>query len=70
MMIRDAVGDEAGVLVIRVWREPDAEKPFRARITYGGERETAASTPTSDPDDVVEAVRRWLAERARDQPKP
>ncbi|HKC28306.1 MAG TPA: hypothetical protein VKB75_09865 [Jatrophihabitans sp.] len=53
--------DEFGVLVIRVWHEPGADVPFRARITYGGaDDQTAASASTGDPDEVVAAVRRWL----------
>ena len=36
MMVRDVVDDGFGVLVIRVWHEPDSEKPFRARLIYGG----------------------------------
>jgi hypothetical protein len=67
MTTRDAVGDDFGVLVIRVWREPDADQPFRARITYDGEdRATAATRPTTDPDAVLDAVRRWLDERSGD----
>jgi hypothetical protein len=59
-MISGHGDDEADVLVIRVWRESDADEPFRARITYGSDQQTAAS----DPHAVVELVRRWLAERA------
>ena len=62
-MSRDAVGDTFDVLTIRVWREPDTERPFRARITYGGgDPKTAASIPTTDPENVVETVRQWLRE--------
>jgi hypothetical protein len=63
--------DDDGVLVIRVWRDRGSDVPFRARITYGGDdHETAASASTSDPDAVVQAVRRWLRERMRDQNRP
>jgi hypothetical protein len=63
-MTRDAVDDEFGVLVIRVWNEPDADAPFRARITYGGDQQETETTPvTTDPDEIVDAVRRWLRER-------
>jgi hypothetical protein len=63
MASRDAVGDAFDVLTIRVWREPDTDRPFRARITYGGaDRKTAASIPTTDLEDVVRAVRQWLEE--------
>ncbi|MDT4943324.1 MAG: hypothetical protein QOH14_57, partial [Pseudonocardiales bacterium] len=54
MMIRDAVDDGFGVLVIRVWHEPDSEKPFRARLIYGGvDQENSAGATATDPDDVV-----------------
>jgi hypothetical protein len=66
MMVRDVVEDGFGVLVIRVWHEPDSEKPFRARLIYGGvDQENSAGATATDPDDVVEAVRRWLDERTR-----
>jgi hypothetical protein len=71
MAIRDGVGDDSGVLVIRVWNEPDAEQPFRARITYGDDVQgTVASAPTTDPEDVVQAVRRWLDRQSRVQRNP
>ena len=66
MTTLDGVGDDSGVLVIRVWREPGAEHPFRARITHGAEEPPATGAATSDPDEVLAAVREWLAERVRD----
>lgn len=51
--------EEAEVLVIRVWHESESEQPFRARVTYGSDEQTA----TSDPDALVEFVRRWVAAR-------
>jgi hypothetical protein len=70
MMSRHAAEDD-GVLVIRVWRDPDSAAPFRARITYGGDdHEPVASASTTDPDAVVQAVRRWLRERMRDENRP
>jgi hypothetical protein len=57
-MISGPSDDEADVLVIRVWRESESEQPFRARLTYRSDQQTA----TSDPQAVVELVRRWLAE--------
>ncbi|MDT4906286.1 MAG: hypothetical protein QOH52_4302 [Pseudonocardiales bacterium] len=70
MMSRHAADDD-GVLVIRVWRDPIGDAPFRARITYGeDDHKTVASASTSDPDAVVRAVRRWLRERMRDQNRP
>jgi hypothetical protein len=56
---------DTAVLVIRVWHEADALEPFRARIVYEGLGEKVEVTaPTSDPEDVVTAVREWLAEHS------
>ena len=66
MTTLDGVGDDSGVLVIRVWREPDAKSPFRARITQGAGETATIGAATSDPDEVLAAVRQWLAERVRD----
>ncbi len=64
MMIREAAHDDFGVLVIRVWHEPGAQRPFRARIVYGdAERELLASDATGNPDEVLDAVRKWLREQ-------
>lgn len=52
-----------GVLVIYAWRESDAQHPFRARVTYGSASDEAPDTVfTTDLDDVVNTVRRWLTE--------
>jgi len=62
-MSDDGAAGRLGVLVIQAWRETDAEQPFRARVTYG---RTADDTPTTvvttDLDEVVDTVQRWLAE--------
>jgi len=56
--------DRSDVLLIRVWLEDDA---FRARVTAvcgaPGDAPTAESTfaVTASPEDVVAAVKRWLA---------
>jgi hypothetical protein len=54
--------DAAGVLVIRVWREPDHPRTLRARITAvrdvaDGDVETAAA---SSVEQVVEFTERFL----------
>ena len=62
-MTQNEAGGE-GVLIIRVWREPDARDGFRARIIFG-----AADDPTAearfvvarDPSEVVTVVQNWLA---------
>jgi hypothetical protein len=69
MTIRDAVDGDVGVLVIRVWREQAAQQTFRARITYGDDDSTVVTEPTTDPEEVVKAVRRWLDDRSRDHRK-
>jgi hypothetical protein len=57
-----ATAEHFDVLVIKVWRETDAQHPFRARVTYGREIDDAPSTVvTTDPDEVVNTVQRWLA---------
>ena len=58
MNTRDAVNGDSDVLVIRVWSEPASAAPFRARISYGGDQQAV----TADPEAVIAAVRRWLAE--------
>jgi hypothetical protein len=60
------VGD---TLLVRVWFEPAPERAgFRARVTQGsavpGRTE---SFVTAHPDQVVEAVRQWLAGRLAEQ---
>src|SRR5438034_4317192 len=53
-----------GVLVIRVWHEAGAANGFRARIIFGAGDDPAAETSFTiarNPDEVIAAVRRWLA---------
>jgi hypothetical protein len=52
------------VLVIRVWHEAGAANGFRARIIFGAGDDPAAETSFTiarNPDEVIAAVRRWLA---------
>jgi sulfite reductase alpha subunit-like flavoprotein len=57
--MKEAVGTDGGdVLVIRVWNEPESVRPFRARVSYGGEQQPI----TADPEAVIAAVRHWLAD--------
>jgi hypothetical protein len=52
-----------GVLVIQAWWETNTQPPFRARVTYGGTADDAPTTVvTTDPDEVVDTVQRWLTE--------
>ena len=59
---------DSGVLVIHVWHEAETPGGFRARILYGDVGVTGnaptRSTPASDPEGVLAAVRSWLAEHA------
>lgn len=54
---------EAGVLVIRVWRDAPAAG-FRARLTT----DEGTGAVLGSPDEVLAAVRRWLADRGRRGP--
>jgi hypothetical protein len=57
----DAPAQDA-VLLIRVWVEPRRERGFRARLLIGDpDHPTSVRTVTS-PEQVVEAVRTWLAD--------
>jgi hypothetical protein len=51
-----------------VWHEAGAANGFRARIILGAADDPAAETSfliARSPDEVIEAVRRWLAAMAR-----
>ena len=53
-----------GVLVIRIWHEAGATNGFRARIIFGAGDDPGAETSFAiarNPDEVIDAVRRWLA---------
>jgi hypothetical protein len=51
----------SGVLVIRTWSEPGHPQGFRARITYGDSSSTHHMVATSDPAEVLEVVKSWIA---------
>jgi hypothetical protein len=60
--------DEARVLVIRVWREPDRSPSFRARVvsvTPDGDRVEYIGVTTS-----AEVVERWLRSWLVEAPPP
>lgn len=54
-----------GVLVVRAWSEPGATPALRARITSRVDATQAEQeqgvTVCSDPEQVLAAVRAWLA---------
>jgi hypothetical protein len=59
----------SGLLVISVWNESASAEGFRARLTFqggAGEHETVAVA--RDPDDVLDAVREWLAAISQQTP--
>ena len=50
-----------GILVIRVWREPESPVPFRARIIAGSpERDEHTIGYARSRAGLVSAVNRWL----------
>ncbi len=50
------------VLVIRVWREDESAGSFRARMTtQGGRAGPPVQRAFVEPEQVVDAVRAWLA---------
>ncbi len=54
--------DRTGLLIVRLWIEPNAREGLRARITQtldlaGAEQTMAAA---SNPDDIYAAVRTWV----------
>jgi hypothetical protein len=54
-----------GTMVIRTWNEPNQSPGFRARMTYSHSPAAEPKTIyTVDPDEVVDAVRRWLLPHA------
>ena len=62
-MSNDGATERVGVLVIQAWLETDARHPFRARVTFGRTTDDASTTVvTTDPDEVVNTVQRWLRE--------
>jgi hypothetical protein len=50
-----------GLMVIRIWHEPDHAHGFRARITFGlspgGEQRSVAA---AKPEEVLMIVQEWL----------
>lgn len=50
------------VLLIRVWVEPHREPGFRARLLMGDPASPTSVHTVCSPEQVVEAVRTWLAD--------
>jgi hypothetical protein len=54
-----------GTMVIRVWREPVAERALRIRMTFEGDTPGEPTTVVAvDADQVVATVQNWLASLA------
>jgi hypothetical protein len=67
-LVSQGLAGADGVLVIRVWHEAGAEDGFRARVIFGAGDDPSAETSfviARSPDEVIEAVRRWLAATSR-----
>ncbi|MGD6980006.1 MULTISPECIES: hypothetical protein [Citricoccus] len=61
----DGNEETAGVgssIVIRMWREPEHDRQFRARLIRTGWREDVDVALVADPDAVLKQVEKWLAE--------
>jgi hypothetical protein len=58
-----ALGDPTGVIVIRVWREPDHPSGLRARIAAVRDlaEDDAEDAVVSSVEEVVEVVRHFVA---------
>jgi hypothetical protein len=56
--------ERVAVVVIRAWREPIADHPFRARITTRLDLETGVDQveAAASIEDVIVRVERWLRE--------
>lgn len=55
-----------GTMVIRTWSEEGHEQPFRARLTFSDAGDEGQSViVTADPEQVLAAVRAWLAQGLR-----
>jgi hypothetical protein len=60
----DQAAPPMGTMVIRTWTEPTQSPGFRARMTYSHSPTAEPKTMyTVDPDEVLDAVRRWLLPR-------
>lgn len=61
-MTADDPAPPATVLVIRVWIEPGHDSGFRARLLAGDAADLVPIRAVTSPEQVVDAVRGWLAE--------
>lgn len=54
-----------GAMTIRVWREEDQERDFRARLIFtAGDGMESSLVFAEEPERVIDAVRQWLFETA------
>jgi alkanesulfonate monooxygenase SsuD/methylene tetrahydromethanopterin reductase-like flavin-dependent oxidoreductase (luciferase family) len=60
-----AASPRGGTMVMRVWTEEGQQEGFRARLTFtAAEGEESTLVFAGDPEQVVEAVRKWLSRMA------
>jgi hypothetical protein len=57
------LGDPTGIIIIRLWREPDHEAELRARIATVRDvhRDEVENVVVSSTDEILEHVRRFVA---------
>lgn len=54
-----------GAMTIRVWREDEQERGFRARLIFtSGDGMESSLVVAEEPERVIDAVRLWLSETA------
>ena len=54
-------------MVIRVWQESAHDNAFRARLTMSDDGGVDSSIVSADPEEVLAAVRDWLAAQQLEQ---
>lgn len=61
--MNDRSSHRTGVLIVRVWMEPDHPTVLRARITQVGDntRDERSVAVSSSSEEICAIVRRWIA---------
>jgi len=54
--------ERTGILIVRMWMEPNSDEGFRARITqtFDSSQPEQASVVAATPEDIYGAVRTWV----------
>lgn len=58
----EQTADGGSSIVITMWREPEHERQFRARLIRTDWRDEADVALTADPKAVLNQVEHWLAD--------